>query len=1020
MTATLGMTAPAFSVVLSTFMAGLGIGSFALAYVMKRGTSFFLHNIKSSLNGFALIQAGIGILGIAFPFFLHFIDSVYISIAPETDGIHHTLIRSIFTALLLLPITSLLGTGFPLLAGLSTALASKHSEQRPGRVYYVGVLASAAGALASLLIIPTWGLFATSLFLGTMNLVMASVAYLMGIRYAHDEFLPPTHPRSQTTQKRTPSRKPENSRVATDYPVRMILAIGSVIGFLILGLEIVGAQFIWLVINVTAYSEGLLFAVVLLAMALGSLVYLCARRYCSPVVLLTFGFLSAVGSQMTLIAFAGNIAASFDQLLHQSNWMQAWIGSSSLRFFLASGTLTFSVLGVPAIGYGLSFCCLCELTLLANPSASVQSLSASSGQSTAAPVSPLARLYAWHNGGSVVGVLITSFILIPWVGLTVSLIMLSGLGLVVLWMIFSSMPFSLSAKTQSSGQSQARSMATMGIWVVLLGSLLWIGINGDLTFRQRAAGASQEVLFQREEASGVVEVFTNRETGERTLLTSRLRQEGGSGEEDIRVQRLQGYLPLLLHPYPRRVLTIGLGTGIAAASNLRSEVEQLTIVEISDGIIEAAALFDQENHGILSNPKTRVVQQDGRNFMKLSRQRFDLIVQELFFPYQSGVGSLYTVEHYQQCRERLAIGGMIGQWITINQLGIEDLRVLIHTFQTVFPHTSLWLHGGYLLILGGLEPLTVDFWNYSHRFEESDVLGGIASLGTDSYDFLGRFITHGTPLEDWISDAPLNTDDNRLIEYSAPLSFTTLNTTALAATTLDALRSMLRPISDVIQEQSVSSEEQQVRLSHVSQAANLLLQGIVARTRGHDEHAEAFYTQAWQHNRTNYQIQTFLEPLWASRGRAFLLDGNLKEAERWLNKSLLVSTTNPNVFFDLGLLYSQQAHDREASNWYTQVLEKFPDWPERDRVVFNLGLTQYRMGNYSKSASLFQQVIQIDPRSSDGHFNLANSFAMLGDYRQAATHYQVVLRLVPNHKDAQSNLVEVITWMNATGNPKAS
>ncbi len=1009
LTSTLGMTLPAFAIVLSTFMAGLGLGSYILSRVTTHRTPFYLTHIQSSLLLFAVLQAAIGILGMAFPFILNLLDSLYVAMAPETEGFRHLLIRCTVAGMILLPITSLLGTGFPLLAGLSTSLSTKDSSQRPGLVYYVGVLASAIGALASLAMIPAWGLLSTSLVLGALNLAIAMLTWASAKRYSWTACSSTSLSSNLKREKGLSQLGPSHDSAAHDLKP-LILAIGALVGFFILGLEIVGAQYIWLVINATAYSEGLLFAAILLAMAMGSALYLVARSYCSPSTLIIVGFLTAACAQIALIPFAESIASVFDLFLHQSGWVQDWIGTSSLRFFIASGALTFSVLGLPALGYGLVFCSLCELATNTIPHSLRAELSVNN-PIIHTRVSPLAQLYAWHNWGSVAGVLLTSFVLIPWLGLTISLTILSVCGLVLIWIVLAFTPLLSATRGQAYKHTSKFQTQLIPISVILLGLTLWIGVNGDLTFQTHASGESHDVIYQREDASGVVEVFADRQTGERTLFTSRLRQEGGSRQEDIRVQRLQGYLPILLHPNPKRTLVVGLGTGIAAGSYLRKEVEEVTIVEISEGIIEAAELFEQESGEILSHPKTRIVKQDGRNFMKLSRHHYDLIIQELFFPYQSGVGSLYTVEHYQRIRNRLAPGGMVGQWITINQLGLNDLRMLVHTFHTIFPHTSLWLHGGYLLILGGLEPLSIDYPTYTRRFYEDDHLGGLSKLGTDPYDMLGGFVTQGAPLQDWASGVSLNTDDNRRIEYSAPLSFAKLNTTTLAAETLESFQSILLPLTDVVQMQKSSPELDESKLTHISKAFSLLLHGIVARTREQHEQAESLYVQAWQHNPNNYQIKAYLEPLWASRGRALLLKGEQEEASRWLRKASDVNKANANVLFDLGLLASQEGNDREAITHYTTILEEFPRWPQRLTLMFNLGLSHYRMEDFSRAAQLFQKVIRSEPSSVNAHFNLANSLAQTEQYEQAAIHYRTVLRLAPSHQQAQENYLEIIEWI---------
>lgn len=990
LTATIGMTVTAFGVVLSTFMAGLGIGSYVIAQWNGARQNHQEPVGRVAYRFIACMQTLMGLLGITFPLLLNWGDQFYVLLAPETEGLRHLLAKSLYIGALLLPVTTLHGMNFPVLASLLTRCFARSRTTKPGLLYCIGLLASGSGSLASLALIPSLGLKHTSLALGVTNLLLALAAFLASCR-APDRAQP-------IREETSPSRERRTKKAGSPIPFSVLQTLGGIVGFLLISLEIIGAQYVWLIVNVTAYAEGILLTTVLLMMGVGSGVYLLFReRVRNRSALLTGGLFIALIAQLTVVPIAGDVASLFDGIFREQRLADLTI----LHVLLGDALLTVTILGVPAFGLGMAFCSLCDIAT-----------SPSSVRPRAAVVAPLGRLYAWHNWGAVLGATVTTFGFLILLGITHTWLLLSAGLVCTLALLTRRLPLS-----SSWGKLVPRRTWISGTWgtglafFLLLGVLAWLAANADLTFRRAAAGSSQRVLYHHEDAMGVTEVFEDEATMARTLLTSRLRQEGGSGPEEIRVQRIQGSVPLLLHPAPRRVLAVGLGTGISLSPALRDEVEEVTVVEISPGVIEAAErFFAQANAYVLEHPKVRVVEQDGRNFIKLTRNRYDLIVQELFFPYQTGVGSLYTREHYRQCRTKLAPGGFMAQWITINQLSTDDLRTLVHTFQSVFPATSLWLNGGYLLILGGLDPLHVDLQRFLERYTLNDPLGGMPRTDPDPYNLLGLFVSHGSAVRKWTDGAPLNTDDNRFIEYSAPLAFNALNTVPLAAETLTNLLPHFRPLTDVVRV-APSSDDARERLTHVSTAARLLIEGIVARAEDRTEEAVALYTQSWERHPSNYQTRTFLERAWATKGHALVLEGRNGAALSWLHKALEINARNLNVRFDLGLIHARQGNDPVAAEFYESIVRLDPGWPHIASVWFNLGLIRYRMGLYQSAATLFREVLAHEPTSIAARFNLANSLAQSGEYRDAVTHYRTIVKSDPSHQDARANLKEILAWL---------
>jgi tetratricopeptide (TPR) repeat protein len=508
--------------------------------------------------------------------------------------------------------------------------------------------------------------------------------------------------------------------------------------------------------------------------------------------------------------------------------------------------------------------------------------------------------------------------------------------------------------------------------------------------------------MHHEDGSGIVEVYEDRRTGHRTLLSSRLRQEGGDRPDDLRVQRLQGALPVLLHPQPRRMLVVGLGTGISLAASLRPEVAHLTCVELSRGVLRAAAFFTHANGHILTHPRVTLVQQDGRNFLKLTRESYDVIVQDLFFPYRSGVGNLYTREHYQRLRARLAPHGRAAQWIALNQVGPFELRTLVRTFSEVFPQTSLWLTGGYLLLYGGNEPLALAWVPWQQRFAAA-----VPVEQTDAADFLGMFLSAGEPVRQWAARAALNTDDNAVIEFRAPRAFATLNSVSLAVENLSALLPLHGPVSDILTALPPPDRE---LLNRVHAATQFLWAGIVARARGDEAQARPLYEQAHALNPINYQARSFLEHDLAARGRQALLAGQLGSAEALLRRALALNARHADAQFDLALVYARRADYRAAVAHLRQLLQTHPEFPH---ARFNLGVSLYHLGDYGAAIEQFAHVVAREPTAVDPAFNLANSLAQAGRYAEAVQWYQRTLTLSPRHQLARDNLQTIREWSTA-------
>ena len=104
-------------------------------------------------------------------------------------------------------------------------------------------------------------------------------------------------------------------------------------------------------------------------------------------------------------------------------------------------------------------------------------------------------------------------------------------------------------------------------------------------------------------------------------------------------------------------------------------------------------LFVDENRHALADPRTHLIVGDGRSHLQLSRRKYDVIISEPSNPWIAGVAALFTREFFLAARERLAPGGMICQWANAYNISDGDLRSIVATFLSVFPHGTAWLVG---------------------------------------------------------------------------------------------------------------------------------------------------------------------------------------------------------------------------------------------------------------------------------------------------------------------------------------
>src|SRR5262249_40853095 len=127
----------------------------------------------------------------------------------------------------------------------------------------------------------------------------------------------------------------------------------------------------------------------------------------------------------------------------------------------------------------------------------------------------------------------------------------------------------------------------------------------------------------------------------------------GTGRTVVIDQKMLAHLPLLLHPAPRRALTVGFGSGGTSLSMTRHGVAA-DGGEIGRAVADAAPQFESETHGVRGHPRFRRVVDDARSWLRVAPARYDVIATDCTNLQYKSNGDLYTVEYFLLMKERLA------------------------------------------------------------------------------------------------------------------------------------------------------------------------------------------------------------------------------------------------------------------------------------------------------------------------------------------------------------------------------
>ena len=566
-----GSSALSLGILLGTYMGGMCLGSLLLPRLVSRAS----HPIRV----YAWLELGIAALAVLVFFLVPLVG--HLSTGSGGAGVWGILLRAAVACLCLLPPTMLMGATLP--------AVSRWVESTPAGVSWWGVLYSGniTGAIVGCL---TAGFHLLRLYDLAVSLGVAvglgAAAGLLGLLLA----------------RYTPHRAGAEPSGEDRVQVRAGLAhvVIAVSGLCALGAQVVWTRLLALLLGATVYTFSIILGVFLFGLGLGS----------------------GVGSMVARSSRQPRRDLGLCQLLLAAAiaW-SAWMVSRSLPYW----PINFALSKDPWITFQMDLA-RCTWALLPPTllwGASFPLALAAAAPRGADPARVVAGVYAANTIGAIAGALAFTF-LIPVIGTQAEqqlMVALSGGAGLLLLAPYVTRPW--------HGLRSLLKAAALALGIVIAGLALWsvppvpsalVALGRFVVFRLIAEGVPKDVrkdpniLFMGE---GLTEsVAVSEKDGVRIFHVSG-KIEASTSYTDMRLQRMLGHLPALVHPEPRSVLIVGCGAGVTAGSfTLYPSVKRIVICEIEPMVTQRVTpYFRNENYDVLSDPRVEVVVDDARHYV---------------------------------------------------------------------------------------------------------------------------------------------------------------------------------------------------------------------------------------------------------------------------------------------------------------------------------------------------------------------------------------------------------------------
>ncbi len=719
----IGSTSVSLGILLATFMGGLALGSLVLPRLnLRRFHPFCV---------FAAIEAGVAVLGILVTSTMPLIVRLYV--AGAEHGLKGMLFRGFVAAIAMLPSTILMGASLP--ATVRWIESTKRGVSWWALLYGGNTVGAVTGCLlAGFYLLRVHNMATATYVAAAINLFVAAGGFrLAGV-----------------SPQGAGLSESEGAAVfeRTIYPLWSIYLGIALSGACALGAEVVFTRVLGILLMATVYAFSIILSVFLAGLAGGAAVSSWLIRKLEPG--------GALGwSQLLVTSGIAWAAMTIEHDLPDGARILLLSPNPWRMFFFDLAFCAWAILP-SALLWGASFPLACA--------AAVRSPKQDSARVAG-------TIYAANTLGSIVGALIASIVLIPWLGVQgaqrVILILAGVAGLMVLLSStrWKTMPLPLA---------------------VAIGGIAWMAYTLPavppemIAFGRQAGGllGLGDVVYVAEGRNSSVAItkFSLPQPGVGISVNGHV--EATTDPVDMRLQRMVAHLPGVLHPHPRSVLGIGFGAGVSAGSFTRYPgMRHITVCEIEPVIPPASArFFVRQNYDVYHDPRTQIVYDDARHYLLTTNSTFDIIASDPLDVFAKGTAALYTREYFEVVKRRLNPGGFFSLYVPLYEADDPTVRSELETFFQAFPNATLWSNTrrgkGYdMVFMATLEPLRIDLDEVERRLarpEYAPVLESIRDAGFPSvFDLFGTWSGQKNDVGRWSAGAEINTDANLRLSYLA-------------------------------------------------------------------------------------------------------------------------------------------------------------------------------------------------------------------------------------------------------------
>lgn len=610
--AAFGVNTPVLSVVISAFMLGLALGSWIGGRAIETLTA---KSWCSAATFYALLEIGIGLGAFLVPQCFALGDH-WLLRAGEMNSATYLFCSALVITLSLLPWCVCMGATFPFMMAYLRERDPAASPSGFSFLYLANVIGAMTGTLLTAVALIELLGFRKTLVVGALaNFAVAGVALWLGGRSVS---------KTKVVLVQQPTKVAPEPRQSTSWLGTLLFATG----FVSMAMEVAWIRAFTPYLKTQVYSFAMVLFVYLLATSLGSALYRFHLRR------------NRCWSTGTIAAYLV-AAALLPVALNDPRWLGEPISPV--------------IVLIPALKVLASLFPFCFLLGYLSPRL-VDDYAHGDPQLAG-------RAYALNVLGCIVGPLAAAYLLLPFMGVRIGLLVLAA----PLAIVFGRYFFSIS-------------LWHRGIAGLLAAGLLVVSLTVSESFEEFAKRLVPSTQVRRDHVATTVSVGRGME---RRLIVN-----GIDVASLTPVTKCMAHLPLAFHKgKPESALIICFGMGTAYRSAMSWDI-QTTAVELVPGVKEAFGYYHDDAAVWANHPKGRIIVDDGRRYLKRTAEKFDVISFDNPSSLVQVAGSslLYSKDFHELAKQHLKPGGILHAWFYIDEKASPTQSAVARSISESFPY----------------------------------------------------------------------------------------------------------------------------------------------------------------------------------------------------------------------------------------------------------------------------------------------------------------------------------------------